>query len=124
MNGLSRYRRALKYIENLEEKNKKLKNSAEIKKLHKRLKFTGYKLRTLESIRLVCFILVYPTIATALISVIPGFETFSGKIVKFSTVIGSTICLLLIAVTSRLIMLYTIDLQLISNHMISIYIKK
>tara|TARA_Y100000034_G_C6793975_1_gene355702 strand:- start:514 stop:945 length:432 start_codon:yes stop_codon:yes gene_type:complete len=122
MKGLSRYRRVLKYIDQLEEENPK-KNKKEIKDLHQKLKHTGLKLRTLETARIITFVLLYSSITSAVISVVPGFENFSANIVKLSSLLGSTIFLILIGITSKLIALYMIDLHLVSSHMISIYKK-
>jgi len=123
MKGLSRYRRVLKYIEKLEEENPK-KNNKKIKELHKKLKFTGYKLRSLETIRIVSLVLLYSSITSAVISIVPGFERFSANIVRLSGLIGSTIFLIAVGITSKLIALYMIDLHLISSQMITIYNKK
>ncbi|MAF51170.1 MAG: hypothetical protein CMH64_03695 [Nanoarchaeota archaeon] len=121
--GLSRYQRVLKYIEKLEEENPR-KNTKKIKELHKKLKFTGYKLRSIETVRIISLVLLYSSITSAVISVVPGFESFSANIIKLSSLIGSTIFLIAIAVTSKLMALYMIDLHLISSQMITIYSKK
>ncbi len=122
MNDLGRYKRVLNYIAVLEKKSP-IKDKKEIKELHKKLKLTGYKLRTLETVRIVTLVLLYSSITSAVISVIPGFESFSKNIVQFSGLIGSTIFLIIFGITSKLISLYMIDLHLISSHMISIYKK-
>lgn len=123
MKGLNRYKRILKFIENLE-KDKHLKNKAEVKKLHHRLKAVGYKLRTIETIRVIAAILLYSSVTSAILSVIPGFDAFSKNIVYISSLIGSTIFLIIIGITSKFITLYTIDLHLIASQLISIYTKK
>ena len=79
MNGLSRYRRVLRYIDGLEKDNPK-KNRKDMKALHKKLKFTGYKLRTLETARVVALVLLYSSITSAVVSIVPGFEAFSANI--------------------------------------------
>jgi hypothetical protein len=122
MNGLGRYKRALNYITKLEKGSKK--NTKEVRELHKTLKVTGYKLRTLETIRIIAIVLLYSSITSAIISIVPGFETFSANIVKFSSLLGSTIFLIAIGITSKLIALYMIDLHLASSHLITIYSKK
>ncbi len=123
MNGLSRYKRVLGFIENLE-KEKQLKNKTEIKRLHQKLKSVGYKLRTLETIRIIAAILLYSSVTSAILSIIPGFDAFSKNIVYISSIVGSTVFLIVIGVTSKLITLYVIDLHLISSQLISIYTKK
>ena len=120
MNGLGRYRRVLQYLKAIEEE-KKIKNTAQLKKLHKKLKHTGYKLRTLETIRIVAIVLLYSSITSAVISIVPGFDNFSKNIVKLSSIVGTTIFLIIIGITSKLIALYMIDLQLISSHMLTLY---
>lgn len=122
MNGLGRYTRVLKYINELEERNPKKKNN-EIKTLHERLKHTGYKLRTLEIIRTISFILLYSSITSAIVSLIPGFENFSKTVVQLSSLIGSTIFLIIVGITSKLISWYLLDLNLISSELIAIYKK-
>ena len=124
MNGLGRYKRVIKYIGSLEDKNKKAKNSPEMKKLLKKLKFAGYKLRSLETIRIIAIILLYSSVTSTIISIIPGFELLSKNIVQLSSVIGSTIFLIMVGITTKLISLYMIDMQLVSSHIISIYTKK
>jgi hypothetical protein len=121
--GLSRYQRVLKFIEELEKENPK-KGNRKINNLHKKLKVTGYKLRTLETIRVIALILLYSSITSAVISIIPGFDNFSANIVRISGLLGSTIFLIIIGITSKLMALYMIDLHLISTQMITIYNKK
>ena len=120
MNGLSKYKRVMSYLSAIE-KEKRVKKTPEVRRLHRKLQYTGYKLRTLETIRTIAFILLYSSITSTIISVVPGFETFSRNIIKFSSLIGSTIFIGVIAVTSKMISLYMLDLQLISSHIISIY---
>lgn len=123
MKSLSRYKRVLQYIEELE--NRKPRNkSKELEELHKKLKHTGYKLRTLEIIRTISFILLYSSITSAIISAIPGFESFSKNIIRLSTLIGSTIFLIIVGITTKLITLYTTELFLTSSHIISLYNNK
>lgn len=122
MNGLGRYKRALKYIKLLEKK-RKIKRTKEVNNLFKKLKFTGYKLRTLETIRGVAFVLLYSSITSTVMSAIPGFDGFSKTVVKLSGLIGSTIFLIIVGITSKLISWYMIDLHLISSEIISIYRK-
>ena len=120
INGLGRYRRILKYLKNLERKSK-TGSTKETKALLKKLKFIGYKLRTLEMIRIIAFILLYSSVTSAVISAIPGFESFSKTVIKLSSLIGSTIFLIMVGITSKLISWYLTDLQLISNELIAIY---
>lgn len=122
MKSLSRYKRVLQYIEELESRKPKGK-SKELEELHKKLKHTGYKLRTLETIRTISFILLYSSITSAIISAIPGFEAFSKNIIRLSTLIGSTIFLIIVGITTKLIAVYTADLYLVSSHIISIHNK-
>ena len=123
MNGLSRYQRVLKFIDNLE-KEKPLKNKEEVKKLRKKLEFTGYKLKTFETIRIITVILLYSSITSTVLSIIPGFEAFSKNIVYISSLIGSTFFLIIVGITTKFIGLYMIDLNLISSQIIAIYNKK
>ena len=122
MNGLGRYTRVLKYINELEDRNPKRK-TAEIKTLHQKLKHTGYKLRTLEIIRTISFILLYSSITSAIVSAVPGFESVSKTVVQLSSLIGSTIFLAIVGMTSKLISWYLLDLNLISSELIAIHKK-
>jgi len=122
MNNLGRYRRVYKYIKNLERKSK-TGSTRETKTLFRKLKFTGYKLKTLEMIRMVSFILLYSSITSAVVSVIPGFESLSKTVIRLSSLIGSTIFLIIVGITSKLISWYMIDLHLISSELIAIYKK-
>ncbi len=114
MYGLTRYRRAISFIEELEKK------PQSIQTLKKELKKTGYKIKSLEGIRGIFIILLYSSIVSTATSIFPEFKPLLKQILKISGIIGSTFCLIVIAVTSRYIALYTIDLQLIASKIISL----
>ena len=120
MNDFGRYRRVLKYLKNLERKSK-TGSTKETKVLFKKLKFVGYKIRSLEIIKAISFFLLYSSITSTVISSIPGFESFSKTVIKLSGLIGSTISLIMVGITSKLISWYMIDLHLISGELIAIY---
>lgn len=124
MNGLGKYRRALHYINALEESSKiDLKDFKQVQELKERLNHTGLKLRSLEITRIVFFIILYSSVVSAFSSFIPGSEIITGKLVKVGSVLGSTISLIIIGIASKAISTYTLDLNIITSHLISIYTK-
>ncbi|MBI2105506.1 hypothetical protein HYT56_01560 [Candidatus Woesearchaeota archaeon] len=124
MNGLGKYRRALHYLNNLEETvNIDIKDFKQIQELKEKLKHTGYKLRSLETTRAIFFILLYSSVVSAFSTLVPGLETVAGKLVKFGSIIGSTISLIIIGISSKAISTYVLDLNIITSHLISIYTK-
>ena len=124
MNGLGKYTRAMHYINALEESSKiNIEDFKKVQELKERLKHTGLKLRSFETTRIIFFIILYSSVVSAFASAIPGLELIAGKLVKFGSVIGSTISLIIIAVSSKAISTYSLDLNIISSHLISIYTK-
>lgn len=111
MLGTSRYSRAISQIE---------KKSQPINELRKELKKAGYKIKLLELIRIIFFILLYSSIISGIFSIIPEFQTFLKQVLKISGIVGSTVCLIIIGVASRYIALYSVDLQLIASKIISL----
>jgi len=106
---ITRYGRTLHHI------NKKQQS---IKELKKDLKKAGYKTRTIEFIRVIAFILLYSSFISAFFSVVPEFRPLIKTVLKISGIVGSTICIIIIAVTSKYLALYTIDLHLIATKLI------
>ena len=95
-----------KVISNLR---KKPQSNEELKR---DLKFIGNKIKSLELLRLIFIILLYSSIVSGVFSIFPGLQPFLKQILKISGIIGSTFCLIMVAITSRYIGLYIIDLQL------------
>jgi len=95
-----------KVISNLK---KKPQSNEELKR---DLKFIGNKIKSLELLRLIFIILLYSSIVSGVLSIFPGLQPFLKQILKISGIIGSTFCLIMVAITSRYIGLYIIDLQL------------
>ena len=95
-----------KVISNLR---KKPQSNEELKR---DLKFIGNKIKSLELLRLIFIILLYSSIVSGVLSIFPGLQPFLKQILKISGIIGSTFCLIMVAITSRYISLYIIDLQL------------
>ena len=95
-----------KVISNLR---KKPQSNEELKR---DLKFIGNKIKSLELLRLIFIILLYSSIVSGVLSIFPGLQPFLKQILKISGIIGSTFCLIMVAITSRYIGLYIIDLQL------------
>ena len=95
-----------KVISNLR---KKPQSNEELKR---DLKFIGNKIKSLELLRLIFIILLYSSIVSGVFSIFPGLQPFLKQILKASGIIGSTFCLIMVAITSRYISLYIIDLQL------------
>jgi len=95
-----------KVISNLK---KKPQSNEELKR---DLKFIGNKIKSLELLRLIFIILLYSSIVSGVLSIFPGLQPFLKQILKISGIIGSTFCLIMVAITSRYISLYIIDLQL------------
>ena len=95
-----------KVISNLK---KKPQSNEELKR---DLKFIGNKIKSLELLRLIFIILLYSSIVSGVFSIFPGLQPFLKQILKISGIIGSTFCLIMVAITSRYIGLYIIDLQL------------
>ena len=124
MNGLGKYTRALKYLDELEEKSHIcIEDYKLIHDLKARLKHTGYKLRTLETTRTVFFIFLYSTVVSAFSSFIPGAEIITSKLIKFGSILGSTISLIIVGAASKAISTYMLDLNMITSNLISIYTK-
>ena len=124
MNGLGKYTRALHYINELEESSKiNIKDFKKVQGLKERLKHTGLKLRSFEITRIVFFVILYSSVVSAFTSIIPGLETIAGKLVKVGSIIGSTISLIIIGISSKAISTYALDLNIITSHLISIYTK-
>ena len=95
-----------KVISNLR---KKPQSNEELKR---DLRFIGNKIKSLELLRLIFIILLYSSIVSGVFSIFPGLQPFLKQILKISGIIGSTFCLIMVAITSRYIGLYIIDLQL------------
>ena len=95
-----------KVISNLR---KKPQSNEELKR---DLRFIGNKIKSLELLRLIFIILLYSSIVSGVLSIFPGLQPFLKQILKISGIIGSTFCLIMVAITSRYIGLYIIDLQL------------
>ncbi len=124
MNGLGKYSRALHYINVLEESSKiNIKDFKQVQELKEKLNHTGIKLRSLEITRVIFFIILYSSVVSAFSSFIPGIEIITGKLVKVGSIIGSTISLIIIGIASKAISTYTLDLNIITAHLISIYTK-
>lgn len=124
MNGVGKYTRVLHYVSKLEENSKiDIKDFKTVQELKEKLKHTGAKLRSLEMTRIFFFIILYSSVVSAFSSIIPGIEIITNNIVKVGSVLGSTISLLFVALLSKTIAVYTIDLNIISSHLISIYSK-
>lgn len=124
MNGLGKYRRALHYINALEESSKiNIKDFKQVQELKEKLNHTGIKLRSLEITRVVFFIILYSSVVSAFSSFIPGVEIITNKLVKIGSVLGSTISLIVIGIASKAISTYTLDLNILTSHLISIYTK-
>jgi len=124
MNGLGKYRRAMKYLSELEDRSKiDIKDFKQIQDLKAKLKHTGYKLRTLETTRVIFFILLYSTVVSAFTSFIPGIEIITSKLIKVGSVLGSTISLIIVGIASKAISTYILDLNMITSTLISIYTK-
>tara|TARA_Y100000034_G_C6741555_1_gene329075 strand:- start:323 stop:682 length:360 start_codon:yes stop_codon:yes gene_type:complete len=100
--SVTRYSRAKKF---LEEKLSK-------KELEEEFHRTGIKLNSLETIRFITFILLYSSLVSTFLSIIPGIEIITQNILRVSGLIGSTVFLIIIAIASKLIANYTIDLTL------------
>jgi len=95
--------------------NKKKQSNEELKK---ELKKAGYKTRTLEFIRAISFILLYSSFLSAFFSIVPEFQPLLKTVLKLSGIIGSTVFIIIIAITSKYLALYTIDLHLIATKLI------
>lgn len=106
---ITRYGRVLHHLNKKKQSNKELK---------KDLKKVGYKTRTLELIRIIAFILLYSSLISAFFSVIPELQPLLKTILKISGIVGSTVFIITIAITSKYLALYTIDLQLIATKLI------
>jgi len=106
--GITPYGRTLHHI------NKK----QSIKQLKKELKKAGYKTRTLEFIRFIAFILLYSSFISAFFSVVPELQPLLKTVLKISGLVGSTVFIIIIAVTTKYLALYTIDLHLIATKLI------
>ncbi|MBS3150871.1 hypothetical protein J4443_00635 [Candidatus Woesearchaeota archaeon] len=124
MLGLGKYHRALHYINSLEDaSNIGIKDFKQVQELKERLKHTGLKLRSLEITRIIFFILLYSSVVSAFGSFIPGSEIITNNLVKIASIIGSTISFVIIGITSKAISTYTLDLNIIASHLISVYTK-
>jgi len=124
MNGLGKYRRASKFVSELEEKSKiDIRDFKQVQQLKEKLKHTGYKLRTLESTRIVFFIFLYSSVVSAFTSFIPGVELITNPLIKIGSVIGSTISLIIVGIASKAVSTYILDLNMITATLISIYTK-
>ena len=124
MNGLGKYRRVLHYVNALEESSKiNIKDLKQVQELKERLKHTGMNLRYLEFARIIFFIILYSSVVSAFSSFIPGSEIITGRLIKIGSVVGSTISLIIIGLASKAISTYTLDLNIITSHLISIYTK-
>ena len=124
MNGLGKFTRSMHYINALEESSKiNIEDFKKVQELKEKLKHTGLKLRSFETTRIIFFIILYSSVVSAFTSWIPGLEAISGRLVKIGSVLGSTISLIIIAVSSKAISTYTLDLNIITSHLISIYTK-
>ena len=88
------------------------KNPQSNEELKRDLKFIGNKIKSSELLRLIFIILLYSSIVSGVLSIFPGLQPFLKQILKISGIIGSTFCLIMVAITSRYIGLYIIDLQL------------
>ncbi len=124
MDGLGKYTRSLHYVNALEESSRiDLEDFKKVQELKERLKHIGLKLRSFETTRIIFFIILYSSVVSAFTSLIPGLEAISGKLVKIGSVLGSTISLIIIAISSKAISTYTLDLNIITSHLISLYTK-
>ena len=124
MNGLGKYKRTLKFLNNLEENSRiDIKDLKQIEELKAKLKHTGYKLRTLELTRIVFFIFLYSSVVSAFTSFIPGSEIVTGKLIKLGSILGTTISLVIVGVASKAISTYMLDLNMVTSTLISIYTK-
>ena len=124
MNSLGKYHRALHYVNSLEDSAKlNINDFKQIQELKEKLKRKGARLRSLEIIRIGFFVLLYSSVASAFTSFIPGSEIITSKIIKFGSVIGSTLSLIIIGLSSKAISIYALDLNMITSHLISLYTK-
>ncbi len=124
MKSVGKYHRALQYINSLEESsNLDIKDFKQVQDLKEKLKHTGLKLRSLEITRTAFFIILYSSVVSAFSSFIPGLEIVTGELVKIGSVLGSTISLITVGIASKAISTYTLDLNILTSHLISIYTK-
>ena len=124
MNGVGKYTRALHYVNALEESSKiNIKDFKQVQELKEKLKHTGTKLRSLETTRVIFFIILYSSVASTFASFIPGSEIITGRLVKFGSILGSTLSLIIIGIASKAISTYSLDLNILTAHLISIYTK-
>ncbi len=124
MKSLGKYHRAMQYINTLEESSSlDIKDFKQIQELKEKLRHTGVKLRSLETTRIAFFIILYSSVVSAFSSFIPGLEIITGKLVKIGSVLGSTISLVIVGIASKAISTYTLDLNILTSHLISIYTK-
>lgn len=126
--GFNPYSRANYFLKDIDCKKKNIKKEDREKLdwLWKRFKHAEYKLRTLKIIRLIAFILLYSSIVSAISSaVLVGylFETLTATIIELSGIIGSTVFVIIVAVTSKFIEMYLGDIYILSAKMIAIYTK-
>ena len=124
MKSLGKYHRAMQYINTLEESSSlDIKDFKQIQELKEKLRHTGVKLRSLETTRIAFFIILYSSVVSAFSSFIPGLEIVTGELVKIGSVLGSTISLITVGIASKAISTYTLDLNILTSHLISIYTK-
>ena len=125
--GLNPYSRIGYFLKDMDSKTKnvKLEDKNRLDQLWNRFKHAEYKLRTLKTVRLIAFILLYSSIVSAISStfLVGYLKDFTTTILEISGIIGSTFFVIIVAVTSKFIEMYLGDIYVLSAKMISIYTK-
>ena len=125
--GLNPYSRIGYFLKDMDSKTKnvKLEDKNRLDQLWNRFKHAEYKLRTLKTVRLIAFILLYSSIISAISStfLVGYLKDFTTTILEISGIIGSTFFVIIVAVTSKFIEMYLGDIYVLSAKMIAIYTK-
>lgn len=125
--GLNPYSRIGYFLKDMDSKTKnvKLEDKNRLDQLWNRFKHAEYKLRTLKTVRLIAFILLYSSIVSAISStfLVGYLKDFTTTILEISGIIGSTFFVIIVAVTSKFIEMYLGDIYVLSAKMIAIYTK-
>src|SRR3989344_3471000 len=92
--GLNPYSRIGYFLKDMDSKTKnvKLEDKNRLDQLWNRFKHAEYKLRTLKTVRLIAFILLYSSIVSAISStfLVGYLKDFTTTILEISGIIGST----------------------------------
>ncbi len=125
--GLNPYSRIGYFLKDMDSKTKnvKLEDKNRLDQLWNRFKHAEYKLRTLKTVRLIAFILLYSSIVSAMSStfLVGYLKDFTTTVLEISGIIGSTFFVIIVAVTSKFIEMYLGDIYVLSAKIISIYTK-